>query len=530
MAEASAPVLSVRCGLATDALAWRDPRRVAAAAVLATLTGLFALVIIRAAWVGDDAFITFRTIDNFLHDHGLRWNVDERVQSFTHPLWLFLLTPFVGLTGNPFLTAIITSLVLTSAAVGLVLASVRRQILIAIFILTAMTLSKAFTDYATSGLENALSHLLLAILMTMVATPTDRPRRALAIGVVVGLLGLTRMDLLVLGGPIGLAALRRPRATWPQFLLGCAPLLAWEIFSVIYYGVPFPNTAYAKIGTAIPHADLFRQGLTYFADSLDRDPVTLFVIGAAMALALSTRGLRIVALALLLYLTYVVRIGGDFMSGRFFTAPFLLSMFVFGRAAESMSTAAKLTAIVVAGALGFGAVAPTVFNDSRYEMPWAEIYATSGLVDERGLYFQNSGWLSASGFRSGLGAEAEILAKVAKAKAASPVAFTHDRVGMVGYLTGPDRHIIDVFALNDPLLARLPANIPWRIGHFSRDLPAGYLESVVADRNLVEDPKIASLYEVIREVTRGPIWSARRWRAIVALNLGRTDGWPVTSR
>jgi arabinofuranosyltransferase len=162
-------------------------------------------------------------------------------------------------------------------------------------------------------------------------------------------------------------------------------------------------------------------------------------------------------------------------------------------------------------------------------MPWTQIYANNGIVDERGFYFQNSGWLSATGFRRGPAAEPELLAKIARAKAGNPRAFAHDRIGMVGYLTGPDRHIIDVFALNDPLLARLPANAPWRIGHFSRDLPAGYFESVVADRNLVQDPKIASLYEVIREVTRGPLWSWRRWRAIVALNLGRTAGWPVSS-
>jgi hypothetical protein len=37
------------------------------------------------AWIGDDAAITARVIDNLLHGYGLRWNVDERVQAFTHP-------------------------------------------------------------------------------------------------------------------------------------------------------------------------------------------------------------------------------------------------------------------------------------------------------------------------------------------------------------------------------------------------------------------------------------------------------------
>ncbi|MDP7573157.1 MAG: hypothetical protein QF391_16270, partial [Myxococcota bacterium] len=45
-------------------------------------------VVIAQAWVSDDAFITFRVIDNFVHGYGLRWNVDERVEVYTHPLWL----------------------------------------------------------------------------------------------------------------------------------------------------------------------------------------------------------------------------------------------------------------------------------------------------------------------------------------------------------------------------------------------------------------------------------------------------------
>ncbi|MBK7217390.1 MAG: hypothetical protein IPH95_10125 [Candidatus Promineofilum sp.] len=33
------------------------------------------------AWMGDDAFITLRTVDNFVAGRGLVYNVGERVQS-----------------------------------------------------------------------------------------------------------------------------------------------------------------------------------------------------------------------------------------------------------------------------------------------------------------------------------------------------------------------------------------------------------------------------------------------------------------
>jgi arabinofuranosyltransferase len=61
------------------------------------------VVLIRTAWMSDDAYITMRTVDNFVNGFGLRWNVVERVQAFTHPAWLMLITPFYAVTREAFL-------------------------------------------------------------------------------------------------------------------------------------------------------------------------------------------------------------------------------------------------------------------------------------------------------------------------------------------------------------------------------------------------------------------------------------------
>ena len=49
----------------------------------------FTIIVLRSAWLSDDAYITFRTVDNFINGYGLRWNIVERVQSYTNPLWMF---------------------------------------------------------------------------------------------------------------------------------------------------------------------------------------------------------------------------------------------------------------------------------------------------------------------------------------------------------------------------------------------------------------------------------------------------------
>src|SRR6185295_15633962 len=138
-------------------------------------------------------------------------------------------------TGNPYLSAIGASLALTMATVAIIVTRWRASWWRLLFALVAMVLSKAFTEYSTSGLENALSHALVAAVMLATVTPLADRRRALLAGVLVGLVGLTRLDLLVLAGPIAVFALRSPRRTLPAFACGLLPLAAWEIFSVIYY-------------------------------------------------------------------------------------------------------------------------------------------------------------------------------------------------------------------------------------------------------------------------------------------------------
>src|SRR5262245_40579712 len=80
---------------------------------------LFTIVLLRTAWVSDDAYFTFRTIDNAVHGYGLRWNVAERVQAYTHPLWMLLVLPFYAITREAFFTSIVISIALTLVTVWL---------------------------------------------------------------------------------------------------------------------------------------------------------------------------------------------------------------------------------------------------------------------------------------------------------------------------------------------------------------------------------------------------------------------------
>lgn len=67
-------------------------------------TLICAAALFRTAWMSDDALITLRTVLNVTRGFGLRFNVAERVQTFTHPLWMVLLTVGYLVTGNVYVT------------------------------------------------------------------------------------------------------------------------------------------------------------------------------------------------------------------------------------------------------------------------------------------------------------------------------------------------------------------------------------------------------------------------------------------
>ena len=124
---------------------------------------LLALVVCKA-WVGDDAAITARAVDNLLHGYGLRWNVSERVQAFTHPLWALLLIPAMA-SGLSWYAALIgLGLAATTATVFGLLHLSRRDALLGSIALSVLAYSRAFVDYSTSGLENPLATCLIAAL------------------------------------------------------------------------------------------------------------------------------------------------------------------------------------------------------------------------------------------------------------------------------------------------------------------------------------------------------------------------------
>jgi arabinofuranosyltransferase len=490
-------------------------------AILAALA-LFALVLLRTAWVCDDAFITFRTVDNLLHGFGPRWNVAERVQAYTHPLWMLLLAAieFVVRSG-PYLTSIFASLVCSLIAAGLLAFGVARtgwQAVVGVLILTS---AKSFVDFSSSGLENALSHALIILYVLALARPAA-PNRVWLPTLVGSLLLVNRQDLIWLIGPslVAYVVTNRSARSLRSLAIGLAPLGAWEVFSVVYYGFPVPNTAFAKLHTGIPERDLLIQGLRYLQESWLHDPLTLVVI-AASVVAGWLGGRRALAAGVVLDLIYVAWVGGDFMSGRFLTAPLLVGVALM--VTMPMPAVRPVARVAIAAAvigLGLMASAPNLLTGPKFGHS-REYVDFWGITDERKFYYPQTGLLRP--FQEFVRPDLPEADFARWMISQGQRVATHEMVGMFGYGAAAELYVVDPYGLGDPLLARLPSAMPWRIGHFMRAVPDGYIQTLRSGQNQIVDPGVAEYYNALSLITRGPLLSAARWRAVVKMNLGLDD-------
>ncbi|MBN2736199.1 MAG: hypothetical protein JXR70_04400 [Spirochaetales bacterium] len=487
--------------------------------------GFILFLIIKTAWLSDDSFITFRTVDNFINGHGLTWNTNERVQAYTHPLWMFVLSFFYYFTHEIFYTAIFISIGLSVLSCLVYGFGVSLEPVNAIIGLLFLSFSKSFIEYSTSGLENPLTFMLMALFYWVYFKQDKGLIKLFLLALISSLSAINRSDtILFFIFPIILSYYESKK--WISgimvLFIGILPFMAWEVFSVYYYGFPFPNTAYAKLNTGVSSLRLAQQGLNYYVNSIKNDPITLLGISVGIVSFFINRKKRVLfsSLGIILYLLYIIKIGGDFMSGRFFAAPLFASMMNLSQSEGRLHGRITLPAAICIIYLGLLTPSSPVNLNQNYSNN--ELKKEEGWVaDERGWYYLCTGLLQAGKrpFMPSCGYSYDGI----KFREQGPQTIVHGFVGMVGYFAGPDVHIIDFNALTDPLLSRIHIKYPdyFRIGHFARDIPEGYKESIALKANLFKDKRLALFYEKLKTIISGPLNNPERLPLIIDMNLGK---------
>lgn len=302
-------------------------------------------------WLCDDAYITFRYADNFLSGLGFVYNAGERVEGYTHFLWLCLITfaQWLGFAPESSVVWMGLSFYLLTLLLFLWIALRSRfaNSLTIPFALIALALHYDIAIWATGGLETSLFTFLVSLGVAVSCYADIGPKRQfLYSGATFLLAALTRPDGILFWG-IGLLFLASVdllkgsslRVTaWLTFLyvlpflLAFVPYVLWKLY---FYGDVLPNTYYAKSAGL----SNFAQGF-YYIWAYVRGYVSTALIVAVIpyfvhqwssatgtvarekircVLANPDTKAAIVAMALVLVygVVFVAKVGGDFMYARF---------------------------------------------------------------------------------------------------------------------------------------------------------------------------------------------------------------------
>jgi arabinofuranosyltransferase len=410
----------------------------------------------------DDAFITFRYTENLVNGFGAVYNPGEWVQGYTNFLWMVWLAAGCVVTGRPATEVALVSgpvvyvgLVLATAGLGRAVHPGRGWAPLGA---AWLAVHYSTTAFATTGLESNLAALFVVSgAWAFVARP-DRVGAVLA-GLVWILAALTRPDhalFYAIGAGVLLWRHRRDPDRWAVWTVYAAPFslwLAWAAWAQLTYGSWIPNTFYTKVG-----GDWYwSQGAVYAWVSLLGEQVLWPLLLCVVWLATTRLGQRerwLVAWmvpCVVLFQLYLLRIGGDFMLGRFYLSVVPLIAIGAERAVWSLAGRRIGWGLTAAAVLAASARGVSVVRDFRLEWNLADENTVYRVIGFDPVTIEHSNW------RHG-----QQLRKVFSDRGLQPVIATSG-IGMIGYYAGLE--VIDVRGLTDATVAHQPLKHRGKPGH-----------------------------------------------------------------
>ncbi len=493
-------------------------------------------IIFRSAWVTDDAYILFRSLDQLYSGNGPNWNAMNRVQVYTSPLWYWMLALTGLFVRDMYLNAVLVSLGLMAVTLWYMAVRIGR-VNQWIMIVLLLAVSNCFVDFSTSGLENPLIFVLCIVFFDLYILanrqqPADSSQKTvIALHVVAGFMLLTRHDLLmVVILPLlylHFSGVVRREDRLMNVTIAGSLLFIWTIFSLFYYGVPLPNTAYAKLGMDVAHMQMLEQGAMYFWRGIKTDfvPVISIMFCIVCLILSNKKHFRVIGFSGILNILYILWIGGDFMIGRFYAHIFLYLIFSAALLFQEWPGAASgkvsysIACMVSAILLFYGVFYPHTPVNSPAVYSYSDV--THGISDERGFYSN-----SASIWRYFENKEA--LATYFKDESTGFYVVSV-QAGFKGYFLDRDKLMLDPPGLTDMFLARMPRDRDhWQLAHAPRLIPKGYPESVIAGKPLMENASLNLYFEKIYNINQSKdLFSVDRLIDIVKFNLGLYDHYLV---
>lgn len=269
-------------------------------AAVAILSALLSLAYLDTC--GDDSFIYFRLIENFLRTGQIEYNPGEpcyAMTSATFFAFFSLLARGFGLDGARYVLSPLSHLLAVWALFGLGRRLIRNQALLAV-VLAAVFFDPFYLRWFWAGWEMSfkVGAAALALWALLEAGGRGGWRWGAVAGLAMAFAVLTRPEMLFLAG-LGAAyllvrPLPAPLSRSGTLLAGYAGALAagalpWMLFAKSYFGWTLPHTVYAKAGGLATWGYL-REFLPKFMQILFVPALPLYVWAVAAVCVVLARG------------------------------------------------------------------------------------------------------------------------------------------------------------------------------------------------------------------------------------------------
>jgi hypothetical protein len=302
----------------------------------AALAAAHAITFVRLGPLDDD-YIIYRYARNLSEGHGLVFNLGERVEGFTTPLWTLLCALGIELGIDPAVLSQALGVLAVAVAAFAVAETWRAWWPQSRWPVPALlvALCPSLAYHAAVGLGTTLLAALLALWLWRYGCALRAGRPAASAAAFVGIACLARAEAVLFAVPFlafELGRLRsresataeRSRALIGEIALALAPLAAWTVFRAIYFRHGLPITYYAK---RLPLSDDLGYGLAYLRDATLGAGVgacaCVVLLGLWKGGASLDRAWKAAAIGFLLHTAYVVLVGGDYMPFHRFFVPAL---------------------------------------------------------------------------------------------------------------------------------------------------------------------------------------------------------------
>ena len=477
-------------------------------------------------WISDDGWINMRVLQQWEAGNGPVYNAGERVEVGTSTLWLWTLRLlqliFPGIAPSQMsivlgVACMVGAFLLATVASTRLARTGEHRVTVMLPLGTiALATLPPMWDFTTSGLETSLTLFWMALCFHLLVARLNRPNHR-AEGafwpvwpaIVIGLGWLVRPDAALFAAFFALALLLQSKfsiLSWLGALALAVPIpLAYQIWRMGYYATLVPNTALAKnAGSANASA-----GLYYLQDFVGLYAVW-FPVFVAVALlidrlrhAAKLRDIGRISLLLaptvagFLHAIYIVRVGGDFMHGRFMLPSLFAIMLPAACIGLSRERRGVLSA-AVAMMLGWSMVVVGVAT--RYDIGLDDVGRMTGRPTLVGLANERKFWTGVTPFDRAVtmedwrGAGPALDGEKARWDAERGRSYYHEakmddpryetvtgegvivsleNLGIAGMYAGPSVTIVDPLALSDAVTARTEPDpvlsAAQRTGHVRRD-------------------------------------------------------------